>query len=109
MPLALLCDEHIPYPVIEGLRRRGIDVTTVQQLGMRGALDQEILQTAHGQERVIYTNDVDFLRLHALGVDHSGIIYHHALDYSLGEAIRRVCLACKTLFTEEMMDRVVFL
>ena len=38
MPLALLCDEHIPYPVIEGLRRRGVDVTTVQQLGL---LDQQ--------------------------------------------------------------------
>ena len=39
MALALLCDEHIPYPVIQGLGRRGVDVTTVQQLGMRGALD----------------------------------------------------------------------
>ena len=109
MPLALLCDEHIPYPVIEGLRRRGIDVTTVQQLGMRGASDQVILQTARGQGRVIYTNDVDFLRHHAMGIDHSGIIYHHALDYSLGEAIRRVSIACEALSTEEMMDRIVFL
>ena len=39
MPLALLCDEHIPYPVIQGLGRRGVDVPTAQQLGMRGALD----------------------------------------------------------------------
>ena len=109
MPLALLCDEHIPYLVIEGLRRRGIDVTTVQQLDMRGALDQIILQTARGQGMVIYTNDVDFLRLHAMGIDHSGIIYHHALDFSLGEAIRRVLLACETLSTEEMKDRVVFI
>ena len=109
MPLVLLCDEHIPYPVIEGLRRRGIDVKTVQQLGMRGELDQVIIQTARGQGRVIYTNDVDFLRHHAMGINHSGIIYHHALDYSLGEAIRRVFLACETLSTEEMMDRVIFL
>ena len=109
MPLALLCDEHIPYPVIEGLRRRGIDVTTVQQLDMRGALDQVILQTALEQGRVVYTNDVDFLRHHAMGIGHSGIIYHHALDYSLGEAIRRVSIACEILSTEEMMDRVVFL
>ena len=29
MPLPLLCDEHIPYPVIEGLRRRGIDIVVV--------------------------------------------------------------------------------
>ena len=46
MALALLCDEHIPYPGIQGLGRLGVDVTTVQQLGMRGALDRVILQTA---------------------------------------------------------------
>jgi hypothetical protein len=109
MPLALLCDEHIPFSVIEGLKRRGLDVTTVQQLGMRGELDQIILQTARRQGRVIYTNDADFLRHHATGIDHSGIIYHHTLDYSVGEAIRRVSLACEALSTGEMMDRVEFL
>ena len=109
MPLALLCDEHIPYPGIEGLRRRALDVTTVQQLDMRGALDQAILQTAHQQGRVIYTSDVDFLRHHAMGIGHSGIIYHHTLDYSVGEAIRRVSNACETRSAEEMMGRVVFL
>lgn len=65
-------------------------MTTVQQLDMRGALDRVILQTARQQGRVIYTNDTDFLRLHAAGVDHSEIIYHHMLDYSIGEPIRRV-------------------
>ena len=109
MPLALLCDEHIPYPVIEGLRRRGVEVNTVQELGMRGASDREILQTARQQERVIYTNDTDFLRHHATGVDHSGIIYHHTLDYSVGEAIRRVSRTCAALTSETMVGRVEFL
>ena len=109
MALALLCDEHIPYPVIQGLGRRGVDVTTAQQLGMRGALDRVILQTARQQGRVIYTNDTDFLRHHASGVDHSGIIYHHMLDYSIGEAIRRVAVACEVMSTEDMIGRVEFL
>ena len=109
MPLALLCDEHIPYPVIEGLRRSGVDVTTVQQLDLRGALDRVILQTARQQGRVIYTNDTDFLRLHAAGADHSGIIYHHMRVYSVGEAIRRISLACDVLSAEEMLDRVEYL
>ena len=66
MTLAPLCDEHIPYPVVQGLERRGVDVTTVQQLGLEGALDdREILETAQQQGRVIYTNDADFLRHHA--------------------------------------------
>ena len=29
MPLSLLCDEHIPYAVIDGLVGRGIDATSV--------------------------------------------------------------------------------
>jgi len=24
MSLSLLCDEHVPYPIIEGLKRRGL-------------------------------------------------------------------------------------
>ncbi len=108
MPLALLCDEHIPFPVIDGLNRRGIDVTTVQQSGMRSALDRFILEAARQQGRVVYTNDADFLRHHALGIIHSGIIYHHILDYSVGEAIRRVSLVCELLSPQEMIGRVQF-
>ena len=106
MPLALLCDEHIPFPVIDGLSRRGIDVTTVQESGMRGTLDQLILEAARQQGRVVYTNDADFLRHHALGINHSGIIYHHTLDHSVGEAIRRVSLVCEVFSPEDMMGRV---
>jgi predicted nuclease of predicted toxin-antitoxin system len=87
MSLSLLCDEHIPYQAVEGLRRRGIDVITVQRVGLRSALDEVILDAARQQSRVVYTNDPDFLRLHATGIQHSGILYHHILDYSIGEAI----------------------
>jgi predicted nuclease of predicted toxin-antitoxin system len=109
MALALLCDEHIPYPVVQGLERRGVDVTTVKQLGLMGELDREILEIARQQGRVIYTNDADFLRHHAVGVTHSGIIYHHILDYSIGEAIRRVAIACDVMSTEEIIGRIEFL
>ena len=109
MPLALLCDEHIPYAVIEGLRRIGVDVSTVQHMDLRGALDRLILQTARQQGRMVYTNDTDFLRHHAAGSEHSGIIYHHIRVYSVGEAIRRILLACVALSAEEMMNRVEFL
>jgi hypothetical protein len=109
MPLALLCDEHIPYQVIEGLRRRGIDVITAQQIGLRSALDEVILDSARQQRRVVYTNDTDFLRLQATGVRHAGIFYHHILNYSIGEAISLVALACEVLSVDEMRNRVEFL
>ena len=71
MPLALLCDENIPFPVIDGLNRRGIDAATVQQSGMRSASDKLILEAARQQGRVVFTNDADFLRHHATAIGHS--------------------------------------
>jgi len=107
--LALLCDEHVPYQVVEGLRRRGVDAVTVQQMGLRSAIDEVILEIAQQQGRVIYTSDTDFLRLHATGIHHAGILYHHTLAYSIGEAVRIVTLACEVLSVDEMMNRVEFL
>jgi hypothetical protein len=40
MPLPLLCDEHIPHPIVEGLRRRDIDVVTVQEIGLSSTRDE---------------------------------------------------------------------
>jgi hypothetical protein len=91
------------------LERRGIDVTTVQQLGLGGALDRDILEIAQQQGRVIYTNDADFLRHHAEGVAHARIIYHHTLDYSIGEAIRRVAITCDVMSAQDIIGRVEFL
>jgi predicted nuclease of predicted toxin-antitoxin system len=70
-------DEHIPSAVVEGLRRRGIDVLTTSEAGMLGALDEAQLTLATEHERVIFTQDDDFLKLHAGGIEHSGIIYVH--------------------------------
>ena len=109
MALPLLCDEHVPYQIVEGLRRRGLDIAVVQQMGLRSTRDELILEAAQQQRRVVYTLDVDFLRHHASGVAHAGIFYHHPLAYSIGEAIRRVVLACEVFAMDEMKNRVEFL
>lgn len=67
-------DEHVARSVVAGLRRRGVDVLTVPEAGMRGAADVEHLRLAASQGRVIFTQDDDFLRLHAQGLRHSGIV-----------------------------------
>ena len=68
-------DEHVAKSVTEGLRRRGVDVVTVQELGLQAAEDQQHLQRAAQEDRVVVTQDTDFLRLHAAGVSHGGIVY----------------------------------
>lgn len=89
MVLSLLCDEHIPYPVVKGLRQRGLDVITVQEMGLSSAEDVTIMDRAREEGRVIYTRNANFLRLHLAGFKHAGIFYHHTLAYSTGEAIRK--------------------
>ncbi len=70
-------DEHVSKAVAKGLKRRGVDVLTVAEAGLLGATDEEHLERAKSEKRVIFTQDDDFLRLHATGSEHSGIVYAH--------------------------------
>ena len=49
-------DEHLPHAIAEVLRRRGIDVTTTVEPGLRGASDDVHLAYALEQRRVIVRN-----------------------------------------------------
>ena len=44
-------DEHLPHAIAEGLRRRGIDVTTTVEAGLRGASDDVHLAYACSPEQ----------------------------------------------------------
>ncbi len=68
-------DEHVPKVVTEGLQRRGVDVVTIQELGLQAANDKQHPEQAAREGRVVFTQDADFLRLHAAGVSHRGIVY----------------------------------
>ena len=70
-------DENVSNAIAEGLRRRGIDVTTTPEQNLMGATDKEQIAFAKAQQRVIFTQDDDFLKLHQANVSHSGITYCH--------------------------------
>ena len=101
-------DENISKAVVEGLRRRGVDVLTTQEAGMMGATDQEHLALAREQGRVIFTQDDDFLRIHARGEIHAGIVYVHQRT-PVGEVIRGLMLVYQLLDADDMKDHVEFL
>ena len=101
-------DEHVARSVVTGLRRRGVDVLTVSEAAMRGAADREHLLFAADQGRVIFTQDDDFLRLHAQGISHSGIAYVHQRT-PIGDVIRGLMLIYQTLDPAEMDNHVEFL
>ena len=102
-------DENCHRAVAEGLLRRGIDVTTTPTAGLRGATDEQQVAHCVAEGRVLFTQDRDFLRLHALGVPHRGIAYCPKDTKSIGEMIHGLVLIWEVLEPEEMANRVEFL
>jgi predicted nuclease of predicted toxin-antitoxin system len=53
-------DENCPNAIADGLRRRGIDVTTTPGASLISASDEEQTAYALAAGRVIFTMDKDF-------------------------------------------------
>lgn len=106
--ICLYADEHVPPAVTAGIRRRGGDIVTIQEVGLRGATDDAHLAYAVTTGRTILTQDTDFLRFHASGRPHPGIIYA-AMHLPIGEIIRGVMLIQELLTPEDMANHIEFL
>lgn len=102
-------DEDVDPAIAEGLRRRGIDVTTSQEVGLLGAPDPMQLAYAETESRVLFTHDDDHLTLHSQGVQHAGIAYCHRLRRSLGEIVDSLVLIWEVCEPDEMKNRVEFI
>lgn len=102
-------DEHIDFAVAEGLRRRGIDVSTTADAGLLAADDPDHFAFASANGRVLVSNDSDFLRLHDQGIEHPGIVYCHQQSRSIGEMIRALELIWEVLEAEDMRNKVEFI
>jgi len=76
--LRLLLDEHYPHSACEKLRRRGIDVVSVQRdwPWFLAASDTEVLRAAVADGRVVVTEDIStFPAAIAAIPDHLGVVY----------------------------------
>jgi predicted nuclease of predicted toxin-antitoxin system len=102
-------DEHVDPAVAGGLRSRGIDVTTTRDAGLLSAPDEEQLAFIRSEGRVIFTEDADFLRLHAAGESHPGIAYCHQQTRAIGEIIRGLVLIWEVLEPDDMRNHVEYL
>ncbi len=106
--IKLYTDEQVSNSIVNGLRLRGIDVVTTKQAGLLGATDEEHIAFAKNQNRVIFTQDDDFLRLHTKGMKHNGIVYaHHRI--AIGDIIRGLILIQQVLSSDDMKNHVEFL
>jgi uncharacterized protein with PIN domain len=101
-------DEHVAKAVIRGLRRRGVDVLTAPEADMLGASDEAHLRFAAENGRVLFTQDDDFTRLSAQGLNHAGIVYAHQRK-SIGTIVSGLMLMHQIITPVEMRNRVEFL
>lgn len=101
-------DEHSANAVAEALRRRGVNVRTTYEAGLLGASDKDQLSFAKNEHRVPFTQDDDFLRLHASGESHAGIVYAKQ-GTPIGEIIRGLMLIYEVLDAEDMKNHIEFL
>jgi predicted nuclease of predicted toxin-antitoxin system len=106
--IAIYMDEHVPTVVSESLRRRGVDVLTAQEAAMRGASDEEQLALAVREGRTIFTQDADFLRMHAAGHPHRGMVYAPQVT-PIATIVRGLMLIAEVLSPEDMVGCVEFL
>ena len=102
-------DEHVDPAIATGLRARGIDVKTTIEAGLESASDEAQLRFALAEQRVLFTQDRDFLRMHAAGATHAGIAYCAQQKTSVGDIIRHLALMHDCLDEEEVAGQVEFL
>jgi hypothetical protein len=102
-------DENCPRAIALGLRRRGIDATTTPEAGLLGAADEEQAAYALLASRVIFTQDRDFLRIHATGIAHAGIAYCEKDTRSIGEIIDGQVLIWEVYEPKEIAGRVEYI
>jgi predicted nuclease of predicted toxin-antitoxin system len=102
-------DDNCPNAIAEGLRRRGIDVTTTPEASLISATDEE--QTAHAlaERRVIFTLDRDFLRINTSGAPHAGIVYCRQGKQTIGGIIQGLTEIWEIMEPEEMQNWLLYM
>jgi len=109
----LYMDQNVPIAITQGLRERGIDVLTAFEDGSHELSDPDLLDRATALERVLFTQDADFLTEAAerqrSGRAFAGVIYIHQRAIQTGEGIADLDLLTKAAEPDEFRDRVTFL
>lgn len=108
MQVKFYTDEHISRAVISGMRHRGVDVLSTPEANMRGSSDEEHLALARQLNRVLVTQDTDFIRLHDMGAAHAGIVFVNR-HMKIGEIVHGLAVIHSLFDAESMYGHLEFL
>jgi hypothetical protein len=107
-------EDSMDEDLVSALRARGADVVTALEKGMIRRRDDEHLQLATEERRVLFSfNRGDFYTPHTRylteGKRHAGILLANQQQYSVGEAMRRILHLANTKTESDMENRLEFL
>ncbi|MGQ0636343.1 MAG: DUF5615 family PIN-like protein [Planctomycetaceae bacterium] len=110
--LRTLADEQVVGPLVSALRRRGVDVATVVELGLKAQDDEVLAAVARHTARVILTSDPDFLalaaRYAARGEAMAPIIFWPQQRRTVGELLARIMSILSQADSAAVGSRVFF-
>ncbi len=113
MGVALYMDVHVPGPITQQLRQRGVDVLTAQDDGHDRASDSELLERATSLSRVVFTHDVRFRVLaenwQSLGRQFAGLLFGPQLGGTIGQYVQDLELIAKASGPDEWHHVVQYL
>jgi predicted nuclease of predicted toxin-antitoxin system len=102
-------DENVKTDIALDLRTPQIDVITTPEAGTMGLKDEEHLAYALSTNRVIVTQDSDFIVLASRGKAHAGIVYYKPQTRTTKQILRGLLRLYEQLSAEDMHNRIEFL
>lgn len=108
--MKIYADENIERSIVDGLRRRNIEIASARELGYLNKSDEFHIRKALELNAVVLTHDTDFLRMASNpNIKHNGVIFSHSKNVSIGQCIRGVELIVNVLSDKEMENHIEFL
>lgn len=106
--LTFLADEHVPTVILTALRSNGYDIEPGREHLAEGAADLDLLETSTALDRVLLTNDRDFVSL-GKEADHWGIVIYVAQELSPGLFVRGIRRVDRQFTPQTMRNNIEWL
>jgi predicted nuclease of predicted toxin-antitoxin system len=109
----LYMDENVHGAITREVRKRGVDVLTVQEDGYGGRDDPDIVDRATSLGRVLFSQDEDLLaeatHRQRSGIAFTGLVFAAQGEVAIGQCVRDLELIAFAGTLEDFSDRVHYL
>ena len=102
--ISLLFDEHLPSSTVDELRNRNIEAEAVYETKLQSHTDKEILEYAEQKQKIIVTQDSDFLQKDK----DIGIIFLTE-PLEVGELTRQILKVIQNLQKNEIENSTIYI